>query len=211
MNSQSDLNAQVESHLRTLWKGSSVVQPTWTPEQIQARAMRFEAHTRKLALGDLASFLLVPAIVLGVLIAMDVRALAQQPFGRIQIAGAVLLVLCSLVGLLASRQSHAAVTSNANDLLASHLERLSRLRDWYASTPWGAALFLPGAALVVIGVGMNPAGTGWEKPIIWSGLASFGYLVACIQTRLKARALQREIDSLQALRPRAGQARDGTL
>jgi uncharacterized membrane protein len=205
MNSQSDLNAQVETHLRAIWKGNSVVQPTWTPEQVQARAMRFEAHTRSLALGDLASFLLVPAIVLGVLFAVDVRALAQQPFGRIQIAGAVLLILCSVVGLLASRRSYAAVTSNANDLLASHLERLSRLRDWYVSTPWGAALYLPGAALVVIGVGMNPAGAGWEKPIIWAGVAAFFYLVACIQTRLKARALQREIDSLKALRPMAGQ------
>ncbi len=206
MNSQSDLNAQVETHLRAIWKGSSVVQPTWTPEQVRARAMRFEAHTRKLALGDLAGFLLVPAIVLGVLVAKDVRAMAQQPFGRIQITGAALLVLCSVVGWLASRRSYAGVTSDANDLLASHLERLSRLRDWYASTPWGAALYLPGAALVMIGVGMNPAGAGWEKPIIWAGVASFVYLVGCIQTRLKARALQREIESLKALRPMSGQA-----
>lgn len=201
MNSQSDLSAQVEAHLRSIWKGNSVVQLTWTPEQVQARAMRFEAYTRKLARGDLAGFLLLPAIVLGVLVAVDVRALAQQPFGRIQIAGAVLLILCSLVGLLASRLSYAAVTSNANDLLASHLERLARLRDWYASTPWGAALYLPGTALVMIGVGMNPAGAGWEKPIIWAGAAAFFYLLACIQTRIKARALQREIDSLQELRP----------
>ena len=168
MNSQSDLNAQVEAHLRAIWKGNSVVQATWTKEQVQARAERFEADTRRLALGDLAGFMLVPAIVLGVLVAVDVRALALAPFGRIQIAGAALLVLCSVVGLLASRRSYAAVDSNANDLLASHLERLSRLRDWYASTPWGAALYLPGAALVMIGVGMNPAGAGWEKPIIWA-------------------------------------------
>jgi hypothetical protein len=200
MGSQSDLNAQVEAHLRAIWKGSSVVQPTWTPEQVRARATRFEAHARRLALGDLAGFLLVPAIILGVLLAVDARALAHQPFGRIQIAGAALLVLCSVVGLLASRHSYVAVTSNANDLLASHLERLSLLRDWYASTPWGAALYLPGAALVMIGVGMNPAGAGWERPIIWTGVASFAYLVACVQTRLKARALQREIDSLEALR-----------
>jgi hypothetical protein len=205
MNSEADLNAEVETNLRAIWKGSSVVQPTWTPEQVQARAMQFEAQARKLARGDLAGFLLLPAFILVVLLVMDVRALAQQPFGRIQIAGAVLLVLCSMVGLLASRHSYAAVTSNANDLLASHLERLSLLRDWYASTPWGAAMYLPGAALVLIGAGMNPAGAGWEGPIICTGVVSFFYLAACVQTRLKARALQREIDSLAALRRLAGQ------
>lgn len=204
MNSQTELNAPVEAHLRAIWKGGVVAQPSWTPEQIHARAMQFEAQARKLALGDLLGFLLVPAIVVGVLIAMDVRTLIHLPFGRIQVTGAVLLILCSVVGLLASRGSYAAVTSNANALLASHMERLSKLRDWYASTPWGAALYFPGGALVMIGVGMNPQGAGWEKPIIWAGVAAFGYLVACIQTRLKAQALQREIDSLEALRPAAG-------
>jgi hypothetical protein len=202
MNHPSDLNSQVETHLRAIWKGSSVLQPTWTPEQVKARAMQFEAHARKLARGDLVAFLLLPAILLGALFTVDIRALIQQPSGRIQLAGWTLLALCSVVGLLASRHnSHAVTTSNANDLLASHLERLSRLRDWYASTPWGAGLYLPGAALVMIGVGMSPTGGGWEKPIIWTGVASFFYLVACIQTKLKARSLQREIDSFEAMRP----------
>ena len=205
MNNQSDLNTQVEAHLRAIWKGGTVVQPTWTPEQVRARAMQFEAHARKLARGDLIAFLLLPAILLGALFVIDIRALIQQPSGRIQLAGWTLLFLCSVVGILASRRnSYAAVPGNADDLLANHLERLSRLRDWYASTPWGAALYLPGAALVMIGVGMSPTGGGWERPIIWTGVASFFYLVACIQTRLKARGLQREIDSLEAMRPAKG-------
>jgi len=111
MSSQSDLNTQVEAHLRAIWKGSSMVQPVWTPEQVQARAMRFEAHARRLALGDLVSFLLIPAIILSTPLFVDVRALVQQPYGRIQVAGAVLLILCSAVGLLASRLSYSAVTS----------------------------------------------------------------------------------------------------
>jgi len=204
MSSQSDLNTQVEAHLRAIWTGSSMVQPVWTPEQVQARAMRFEAHARRLALGDLVSFLLIPAIILSTPLFVDVRALVQQPYGRIQVAGAVLLILCSAVGLLASRLSYSAVTSNANALLATHLERLARLRDWNLSTPWGAGLYLPGVALVMIGSGMNPAGGGWEKPIIWTGVAAFVYILGCVQTRLKARALQREIDSLKALRRQAG-------
>ena len=203
MSSQSDLNTLVEAHLRDIWKGSSVLQPTWTPEQVQARAMRFEAQTRKLALGDLVSFLLIPAIILSAPLFVDVRTLVQQPYGRIQIAGALLLILCSAVGALALRRGYSAVTSNANALLASHLERLARLRDWYASTPWGAGLYLPGVALLLTGSGMNPTGAGWEKPIICAGVVAFVYMVGCIQTRLKARALQREIDSLKALRPEA--------
>jgi hypothetical protein len=143
----------------------------------------------------------VPAIVLAALLTADVRNLIQQPYGRIGVTGAVLLVLSSVVGFLVLRRySYAAVTSNASDLLASHLERLSRLRDWYASTPWGAGFYLPGVALVLISAGMNPAGHGWEMPIIWSGVAAFIYVLACIQTRLKAQALQREIDSLRVLR-----------
>ena len=62
-------------------------------------------------------------------------------------------------------------------------------------------MYLPGAALVMVGVGMNPAGKGWEMPIIWTGIASFAYLASCIQMKLKAGGLQREIDSLEAMRP----------
>src|SRR6186997_1280764 len=58
------------------------------------------------------------------------RRTLMDEFGRIQIAGALLLILCSAVGALALRHSYSAVTSNANALLASHLERLARLRDW---------------------------------------------------------------------------------
>ena len=200
MNSQSDLNAQVETHLRAIWKGGSAVRPTWTPEQVRARATGFEAYVRRLGLADLMGFLLLPVIVLAALITIGFKTLTQQPFGRIQIAGEALLFLGSAVGFLASRRSYATVTSNANALLTTHLERLSRLRDWYASTIFGAALYFPGLALVLIGWGMNPAGSGWEKPIIWAGVAAFVYLVACIQTRIRARVLQREIDSLEALR-----------
>ena len=201
MNSRSELDAEVEAHLRAIWKGGSVIQPTWTAEHIQARAKRFEAHARKLAFGDAISFLLVPAIVVAALLAADVRNLMQQPHGRIGITGAVLLVLSSVVGFLVLRRhSYATVTSNVNDLLGSHLERLSRLRDWYASTPWGAGFYLPGVVLVLISAGMNPAGHGWEMPVIWAGVAAFIYVLACIQTRLKAQALQREIDALQVLR-----------
>ena len=142
MNSQIDLNAQVEANLRAIWTGSAIVQPTWTPDQVEARAKRFEAHTRGLAFGDLMAFLLLPVIVLGVVLAVDGRDLTQQPYGRVQFVGWALLFMCSVVGLLASRYSYAAVTSSAGDLLASHLERLARLRDWYASTPWGVALYL---------------------------------------------------------------------
>jgi hypothetical protein len=202
MSDQLDLDDQVQAHLRAIWKGGSVVQPVWTSEQIHARAMQFEARARKLARMDLLGFLLLPAILLAVLFIVDVRALAKEPFGRIQLAGWALLFLCSALGALWSRRySYAAVTSNANDLLASHLERLARLRDWYSSTPWGAGLYLPGAALVMVGVGMNPAGKGWEMPIIWTGIASFAYLASCIQMKLKAGGLQREIDSLEAMRP----------
>jgi hypothetical protein len=204
MNDQSDLNTQVEAHLRAIWKGGSVVQPTWTPGQVQARAMIFEAHAKRLARLDLISFLLLPVILVAVLFVVDVRALIQEPSGRIQLAGWSLLFLCSALGVFWSRRySHAAVTSNANDLLASHLERLARLRNWYASAPWGSALYLPGAALVMVGLGMSPTGGGWEKPIIWAGIALFAYIASCIQMKIMAGGLQREIDSLEAMRPKA--------
>lgn len=201
MNTPTDLNTQVEANLRAIWKGGSVLQPTWTAEQVQARAMQFEARARKLAFGDRVGFLLLPIVIVAALIVRDLRTLIHQPSGRIVVAGAVLLILCSVVGFLALRRhSYAAVTTNANDLFASHLERLSRLRDWYVSTPMGAALYLPGTALVLIGSGMNPVGASRELSIICGGLAAFAYVLACIQTRLKAQALQREIDSLAALR-----------
>jgi hypothetical protein len=200
VNNQTDLNAQVISNLQAIWKGGSVVQPTWTPEQIHERAMQFEVKSRRMAWGDLVSFLLLPLILLGIVFVIDLRAVLQESWGRIQFAGGVLLSLCSLIGLLASRRHSYAVTSNADDLLASHLERLARLRDWYASTPWGAGLYLPGIVLVFIGIGLNPNGGGWEKPIIWVGVTAFVYIAACIQTRIKAHALQREIDSLKPLR-----------
>jgi hypothetical protein len=204
MNRQDDLNAQVEAKLRAIWKRASVVQPTWTPEQVEARAKRFEVHAKRLAVGDLLGFLLLPVIMLGVVVTVDGRALIHEQYGRIQFAGWVLLLLCSVVGFLASRYSYAAVTYDVSNLLASHLERLARLRDWYASTPWGVALYLPGLALLLIGWGMNPASANWEKPIICAGIASFLYLVTCIQTKLMARGLEREISSLEATRPRTG-------
>ena len=204
MNNPLDLNAQVEAHLRAIWKGGSVVQPTWTPEQVRARARLFEAQARRLARLDLISFLLLPVVLIGVLFFVDARALMHLPWGRIQLAGWLLLFLCSLLGIFWSRRySHAAVTSNANDLMASHLERLNRMQAWLASAPWGSALYFPGATLVLVGTGMSPTGGGWEKPIIWGGVAVFAYIASCIQAKIKARGLQREIDSLEALRPRA--------
>jgi hypothetical protein len=204
MNNPSELNAQVEAHLRAIWKGGSVVQPIWTPEQVRARALHFEAHAKKLARLDLVSFLLLPVVLVGALFFVDARALMHHPWGRIQLAGWLLLFLCSLLGIYWSRRySHAAVTSNANDLMASHLERLARMRDWLASAPWGTALYLPGAALVMVGTGMSPTSGGWEKPILWTGVAVFAYIASCIHAKIKARGLQREIDSLEALRPRA--------
>jgi hypothetical protein len=201
MDEQNELNVQVEANLRAIWKGGAVVQPTWTPDQIGARAAAFEAQARRLALADMFAFILVPVVILAAAFVLDLPALLGEPYGRIQFSGAVLLFLCSVLGALWSRRySHAAVGSNANDLLASHLERLARLRDWYISTPWGSALYLPGAGLVMIGSGMNPKGRGWEMPIIWAGVAIFVYLASCIQMKIKARALQREIDSLEALR-----------
>jgi hypothetical protein len=201
MNDESTLDAEVEAHLRAIWKGGAVSLPTWTPEQVQKRATQFEAHTRRLAFGDLLGFLLVPLIVLVAVFRLNVPALAHHSFGRIQLTGAALLILCSLVGYLVSRNhSYAIAISDAHDLLASHLERLARLRDWYLSTPWGAGMYLPGVALILIGVGMNPNGLGWEMPIIGTGIGSFVYLIGCVQTRLKARSLQREIDSLAAMR-----------
>src|SRR5262245_38377855 len=95
MNCQSEQNAQVEAHLRAIWKGGSVGQPTWTPEQVRARAMRSGAHARRMGLGDLMGFLLLPIVVLGALLAVGFKTLTQQPFGRIQIAGEALLFLGS--------------------------------------------------------------------------------------------------------------------
>ena len=203
MNNQPVLDEQVQAHLRAVWKGGSVAQPVWTLQQLQLRATQFEARARKLARLDLLGFLLLPAILLIALFMSNIRVLVKEPYGHVQLAGGALLLLCSLLGALWSkRYGYAAVTSNANDLLAGHLERLSRLRDWFAATPWGTGLYLPGAALVMVGVGMNPAGNGWETPIIWTGVAAFVYLAGCIQMKIKAWGLQREIDSLEALRPR---------
>jgi hypothetical protein len=201
MNNRAALDAQLEANLRAIWKGSSVVPISWTPEQIETRARQFEARAKRQAMGDLLAFVLLPLLVIGVGLSVDMRALLHESWGRILIAGAVLLCLCSLVGLLAlKRHSYAAVPGNAGDLLASHLERLARLRDWYASTPWGVAMYIPGAILVMIGSALNPKGKGWEMPIIWAGIAAFVFIVACVQTRLKAQSLQREIDSLKRLR-----------
>src|SRR5262245_6909083 len=99
MNREYDLNAQVEANLRTIWKHASVIQPTWTPEQVEARAKRFEVRTGRLAVADLMGFLLLPVIILGVVVAVDGRALIQEQYGRIQFAGWALLLLCSVVGL----------------------------------------------------------------------------------------------------------------
>lgn len=201
MDESKELNAQVQENLRAIWKGGAVVQPSWTPDQITTRAEMFEAQARKLARWDLFAFLLVPVLIVGVVLVVDLPAQLRESHGRIQFAGAVLLILCSVMGAIWSRRyGHAAVASNANDLLASHLERLARLRDWYASTPWGSALYLPGGGLVMIGTGMNPKGHGWETPIIWAGVAAFVYVASCIHMKIKARALQREIESLEALR-----------
>lgn len=200
MNGQSELNTQMEAHLRAIWKGGSAARPAWTAEQVRARATRFGAQAGRLGLWDLMGFLLLPVIVLAALFTVGFKMLAQQPFGRIQIAGEALLFFGSAVGFLASRRRVAAVTSNANALLASQLERLCRLRDWYASTSWAIALYLPGLTLVLIGWGMNPAGGGWVKPITWAGVATFLYIAACMRTRIRARELQREIDSLEVLR-----------
>lgn len=53
----------------------------------------------------------------------------------------------------------------------------------------------------MVGVGMKPPGNGWETPIIWTGVTAFVYLACCIQMKIKAWGLQREIDSLEAMRP----------
>src|SRR5262245_9954182 len=77
MNSQSELNTQVEAHLRAIWKGGSAARPVWTPEQVRARATGFEAFARKLGLADMMGFLLLPVIVLAALITVGFKALTQ--------------------------------------------------------------------------------------------------------------------------------------
>ena len=181
-----------ETHIQSIWKSQPILTVAITPEQMRARAGRFERETRRRNRIDLISFALVALLFGG-------GALLRSGLVR---AGALLLALWAAVGLYSVRRFHGLTSqqpaeSDASTCVARYQQQLKRQRDIALSRPWGIALGLPGFGLVLIGYVVN--GAPWTVSAILGAAGVFLGVGAIIHGRILADRWQQEIDSLQSL------------
>jgi hypothetical protein len=182
-----------DDRIQPIWKSQPILTVSMTPDQMRARAVRFETETRRRNWIDLVSFALV-ALIFGV------GALALR--SALVRAGALLLALWAAIGLysvsrfpgLASQQPE----SSASTCVAWYQRQLERQRDVALSRPWGIALGLPGFGLLLIGYAVS--GVPWTVSAILGALGSFLGVGVIIHGKILAGRWQEEIDSLQNLK-----------
>lgn len=182
-----------EPELRAIWKGQRVSTPNLTPDELQARAARFEREIRHRNLRDHGSFWLAAAIIGagGVLI----------PGVWVKVGSALLVAWCLYsswglrrFGTVLERPAPAGVEACA----AFHQRQLERQRDIVRSWPLGIGLAAPGFVLMTLGLGAHRQTTEYSVALI--GVFAFVYIALVIHGRIRAAAWQREIDAVRSLR-----------
>jgi hypothetical protein len=182
-----------EDQVQSIWQSQPILTVSMTPEQLRARAARFEKETRKRNLIDFVSFAIV-ALVFGI-----GAATLQNPLTR---AGTLLLALWAAVGVYSVRRFHALTArrspeSTASTCVAWYQEQLERQRDVALSRPWGLALGLPGLVLLLIGY--VDSGVPWTFSVVLAGMGLFVSVGVIIHGKILAGRWQEEINALQRL------------
>ena len=180
--------------MRAIWKGQAVLGFRMAPDQLRARANRFETEIRRRNLRDHVSFALI-AIIAAV-------GVVAGTGGMLIRAGGVLMVAWALLSIYWARLYGAmsvAPGTDAPTLLQVHRRQLERQRDIALSWPWGLGLVIPGFVLVCIGMTLGPRQLDWTVPAVFIGVFMFAYVAVVIYGRMLAGRWQREIDALRAL------------
>jgi hypothetical protein len=181
-----------EDQMQSIWKRQPTLTVSITPDQMRARAGRFETETHRRNRKDLVSFALV-ALITGA------GAVVLQ--SALERTGALLLALWAAIGLFSVRRFHdlsqLPTESDASTCLAWYRRQLERQRDVALSRPWGLALALPGIVLLLVGYVVG--GVPWTVSAILGAVGCFLGVGAIIHGRILAGTWQAEIDSLQNL------------
>jgi len=182
-----------DDQIQSIWKAQPIARVSITPEQMRARATRFETDTRRRNRIDFVSFLLVAVIaVAGALV-------LKSPLVR---AGLLFMALWAVIGLYSVRRFHEVASqapqSAASTCVAWYQSQLERQRDVALSRPWGVALALPGFALLLIGYVVT--GLPWAVSAILGAAGVFVGVAAIIHGKILAGRWQEEIVELQNLK-----------
>jgi hypothetical protein len=188
------MNQIDENRLRSFWKDHRVASPALTPEELAARAARFEREIRRRNVRDQVSFWLVAVIagMGGVLI----------PGLWVKVGSFLLLAWClySLWGLRRFGAVERPAAAGPEACAAFHLLQLERQRDIVRSWPLGIGLAVPGFVLMTLGLDSNHQGAEFSIALI--AVFVFMYIALVIYGRSCAARWQHEIDELRHVRER---------
>ncbi|HZF28115.1 MAG TPA: hypothetical protein VE907_03285 [Gammaproteobacteria bacterium] len=180
-----------DNDLRTLWQGQAAATPPPTPQQLRARAERFESQTRRRYVRDQVSFGLVAIAFAWGVFAMD---------GALVRLGSAMLLGWALYGMYGLRRFAAPLRSSpqasGQTCAAHHRRQLERQRDVVRSWPLGMGLAVPGFVLCVLGFPLGPNRLPWPPAIALIGMFAFVYVATLIYGKMLAGKWQREIDGL---------------
>ncbi len=191
-----------DDELRALWQSQLIAQKPMTPEQLRARAERFELQTRRSHLINQSS--------LGLFVVIAAVTLFVRDGGLLYYVGAAMMLIWAAYGMWGMHHFYAPLRlssdANAGTCAAVYKRQLERQRDLYLSWPLGIGLVLPGAILVTIAgrFGANHEFSAWHDawaaPIAFVAILVFVYLAAITYGKIVAGRWQREIDQLESMR-----------
>lgn len=180
-----------EKQIQAAWKSQPVQTVSITPAQLRARATHFATQTNRRNRIDLVSFSLL------FLISMSGAIAFKNMLVR---AGVFLLALWSLVGIYSIQRFHKLVPEPAESMgatsVAWYRKQLERQRDVALSRPWGIALAVPGACLLLMGY--VDTGVAMSVVAILGGVMIFSGIAIAIHGKILAGKWQHEIEVLQA-------------
>jgi hypothetical protein len=184
-----------EEQLRAIWRGQAVMASQMTPQELRARAARFESVIRRRSLRDQVSFALTAALC----------AYGIFLDGVLVRDGSALLLIWAAFSMYTLHRFGSVVAApadaSAQTAAAYHQRQLERQRDRVLSWPWGLGLALPGFLLVVVSAGVGSRHANWEIAAVMTGVFLFLYGAIVIYGKILAGQWQREIDSLRSQQP----------
>jgi hypothetical protein len=188
-----------EDELRALWQAEAGGPIHLTPDQLRARAERFESQTRRRYIGDQLSFAVVAIAFAFGMFVLD---------GLLARLGSAMLCAWALYGMYALHRFAAVLRTpagaGADTCAAFHRRQLQRQRAYVLSWPLGFSLAAPGFVLLAAGYSLGPRQLAVEISMALVGVFVFVCLLTIIYGRTLGRRWQREIDELDAQMENAG-------
>lgn len=199
------MSVNPEDELRALWQKQAAAPLVVTPEELRARARKFDARAlRDLRVTQVSGALAVLIFTLAAL--FDGRG----PLAKL---GCALLILCVLWCVYGTSRFAAVLPVPADGGVLScalhYRAQLVRQRNLVHSWPLGFALAAPGFLVYLLGLPLGPKHLPWEAVIAFMGVGAFVVVASLIYGRILAARLQQEIDGLDSMRVAEAPAPDG--